>query len=223
MHARQRERDRRQAGDHRRREERARAHLHLHARLVVLREEPGADGEHEQVERQVEDAAVDERAGAEDGRDDGEADEPDVAEHAHEAEDAAMARVDAQRRHHGERHRGEHEVAQARESEREQDRLERRQLVGAEHRAEHHGGKRRAQDEPRELAVEVGIHHVRLLGDVAHGHDAEQYDHLDRNLNHVNPLVSRALRTERESQSIWRTARRPFILSHMLTYRGIAI
>lgn len=67
VHVQKREDDSDRAGDVRRGEEGLKPHLHLCAAAGVLRDEPDAHREHEEVERQVEDRAVNQRRWPEDG------------------------------------------------------------------------------------------------------------------------------------------------------------
>ena len=166
----------------------------LHAlALSIAGDEPGAHREAQEVKGQVEDGGVDERVAAPNRRDNREAQEPDVSEHHHEAQDAALADG---RAHKGGDDQGDHNherVGHARVEKGRHDVRAARELRGIEHRPHDHGGKGDRQHQVGEAFVKGRRREACLFAAVSGADDEEEHDHLSEDAEGVR-VHARAFR-----------------------------
>ena len=178
MHAAKRQRHGGKRGDVAGCDEIAPAHTHLDAVFVVRRDEPGAEGERQQVEHDVVHNRVYNRLRAEDGGQHGVTDEARVTEDEHEAVHAATTVGDAQ--HVGDQV-GDGDEQRIAEHGKPDDLGHKHgigQAVHVKHRCQDKRRQRGVQDKPREPLVEIGVHNARFLTDIADAYSGEQGHHL---------------------------------------------
>ena len=137
-----------------------------------------ANGEYEQVERNVEDGGVEDRAVAENRGKYGNPDEADVSEGDHEAVRSPFVFREPQQKRCGERDRKDDGVACTRKQKYHSHGRCVGQLSAHEHRRDDEAGKRDIEEELRELTVETVVHDPGLSRDESEHHAQKEYDHL---------------------------------------------